>query len=54
MGNDDLELKVRELEKRVNELETKSEEVINPMQAFQTLLNALVNVVKDRFFKSKG
>ncbi len=53
MGNNDLELKVTQLEKRVKDLEVKSESVINPMDAFKTLLNALVNAVKDRFFKSK-
>jgi tetrahydromethanopterin S-methyltransferase subunit B len=54
MEKDDLELKVRQLEERVSDLEDKTSEIVNPMDAFKTLLGALVNAVKDRFFKSKG
>jgi hypothetical protein len=48
-----LELRVDELEKKVGELEVKSGTVINPMDAFKTLLSALVEFFQNRFFKSK-
>jgi len=58
MEKNSLELKVRDLEERLDKLEAKLndileklETIISPAQAMQTLLGTLVNAFKDRFLK---
>jgi hypothetical protein len=51
MENNSLELKVKDLEERLEKLEDQSDMVMNPMQAFQKLLGTFVKALKDRFVK---